>query len=87
MRRLEADANFRVISQCHPHIGKKLKDAWATCLFSPFINELFRDSRGGTRQGFAKEVSMALFRLQEEHDRLFPETVREMPDIWALDHK
>ena len=54
VRRLEADANFRVINQCHPHIGKKLKDAWATCLFSPFINELFRDSRGGTRQGFAK---------------------------------
>lgn len=87
LRRLEADANFRVINQCHPHIGKKLKDAWATCLFSPFINELFRDSRGGTRQGFAKEVSMALFRLQEEHDRVFPETVREMPDIWALEHK
>lgn len=84
VRHLEADDNFKIVIQCHPHIAKKLKDAWGSCIFSPFINELFRDSRGGTRQGFSKEVSAALFRLHQEHDRLFPETVRELPDIWAL---
>ena len=87
VRHLVADDNFTIVNQRHPYIAKKLKDAWGTCLFSPFINELFRDSRGGTRQGFTKEVSAALFRLHQEHDRLFPETVRELPDIWSLKRK
>lgn len=84
---LDSSEDFKVVDQRHPHIGKRLKDAWGSCLFSPFINELFRDSRGGTRQGFSHEVSGALFRLQQAHDRLFPETIRETSDIWSLNHK
>ena len=84
---LDGSEDFKVVDQRHPHIGKRLKDAWGSCLFSPFINELFRDSRGGTRQGFSREVSGALFRLQQAHDQHFPETIRDVSDIWSVNQR
>jgi len=60
---------------------------WSTYAFSLFINELFQDTLGGTRQGFPKEISVALFRLMQEHDRLHPDVVFEAQDIWSLNNK
>lgn len=84
---LAENENFRIVNERFPHIGKKLAGLWSTYAFSLFINELFRDTRGGTRQGFPKEISVALFRLMQEHDRLHPEVVFEAPDIWSLNNK
>lgn len=84
---LAENENFRIVDARFPHIGKKLAGLWSSHDFSVFINELFRDTRGGTRQGFPKDVSVALFRLMQDHDRLYPEAAYEVQDIWSLNNK
>lgn len=84
---LAENENFKMVNERFPHIGKKLAGLWSSHDFSPFINELFSDTRGGTRQGFPKEVSVALFRLMQDHDRLYPEVAYEAQDIWSLNNK
>lgn len=84
---LADNENFRIVNERFPHIGKKLAGLWSSHDFSPFINELFRDTRGGTREGFPKDVSVALFRLMQDHDRLYPEVAYEAQDIWSLNNK
>lgn len=84
---LAANENFKIVNERFPHIGKKLVGLWSTYAFSLFINELFQDTRGGTRKGFPKEISVALFRLMQDHDRLYPEVVYQAQDIWSLNNK
>ncbi|HXE40048.1 MAG TPA: hypothetical protein VN639_16395, partial [Azonexus sp.] len=78
---LAENDNFKIVDERFPHIGKKLAGLWSSHDFSVFINELFQDTRGGTRQGFPKEVSVALFRLMQDHDRLYPDVAYEVQDI------
>lgn len=84
---LAGNENFSIVDERFPHIGKKLAVMWGSHVFSGFINGLFHDSRGGTRKGFPKEVSVALFRLMQEHDRLFPELAYRAQDIWSLNNR
>jgi hypothetical protein len=84
---LAANENFKIVNERFPHIGKKLVGLWSSYAFSLFINELFQDTRGGTRQGFPKEISVALFRLMQDHDRLYPDVVYQAQDIWSLNNK
>lgn len=84
---LAENDNFKIVDQRFPHIGKKLAGLWSSHDFSAFINELFQDTRGGTRQGFPKDVSVALFRLMQDHDRLYPDVAYEVQDIWSLNNK
>jgi len=84
---LAANENFKIVNERFPHIGKKLAGLWSSHDFSTFVNELFRDTRGGTRQGFPKDVSVALFRLMQDHDLLYPEVAYEVQDIWSLNNK
>jgi len=86
-KELAENENFIIVNERFPHIGKKLAAMWDSQAFSDFINGLFHDSRGGTRQGFPKEISVALFRLMQEHDRLFPDLAYQAQDIWSLNNR
>lgn len=66
-----------------PHISSKIETFWGRPEFSPYMDNLFRDTRGGTRQGFPKDIAAALWRLHQAHDKEFPELVVEVPDIWT----
>ncbi|MGB4065096.1 MAG: hypothetical protein WBK19_14825 [Azonexus sp.] len=84
---LAGNENFPIVNERFPHIGEKLAVMWGSHVFSGFINGLFHDTRGGARKGFPKEISVALFRLMQEHDRLFPELAYQAQDIWSLNNR
>lgn len=84
---LAGNENFPIVNERFPHIGEKLAVMWGSHVFSGFINGLFHDIRGGARKGFPKEISVALFRLMQEHDRLFPELAYQAQDIWSLNNR
>lgn len=75
-------ADFRLINGAFPHIGKKLAFLWGHPEFHHLIDELQQDRREGERAGFPANVLMALFTLELEHDKAFPDLARPETDIW-----
>ena len=69
---LAKDPDFVLLNERFPHIGERIAGLWGSAELALYINELFLDTRGGTRQGFPVEISQALFRLSFRHDQLFP---------------
>jgi hypothetical protein len=81
---LTQTAQFRIINQRFPHIGRALKRLWGGTEFSKFIVSLFNDTRNGTRQGFPATIAVHLFRLIQAHDKSFPPAKEVISDIWSL---
>ena len=84
---LAKDRDFVLVNERFPHIGERIAALWGSAELGLYINELFLDTRGGTRQGFPAEISRALFRLSFRHDQLFPELPDspEAGDAWEDD--
>lgn len=81
---LDDNEHFRLIDGQFPHIGRRIKAAWGSEAFNPYMDGLFNDNRGGKRHGFPEPVMMALFRLAQMHELAYPQFNRPATDIWTL---
>jgi len=77
---LEGSVDFQLIDQGFPHIGRRFRDSWGSSGFLEVMNELFHDTRGGTRRGFPLDALMALNALLELHRDHFPDL--HPTDMW-----
>jgi hypothetical protein len=79
--RVDNNPDFKVVNDAFPRIGQKLNAFWGRREFTPYMNELLHDNRGGNRKGFPFETLIALHALAEQHHKtyahLFPED-----DVW-----
>lgn len=64
-------------------ILNKIVDLWDTPQMDAYFTELMIDTRGGTRQGFPKEVAADIYRLSLIHERTRPKTQVVPYDPWA----
>jgi hypothetical protein len=78
---IRKNTNFQLINEHFPHIGTKIFYLWSTDALSSYLNELMTDTRDGERQGFPAEIAKAIFRLQQEHDSLFPRAVLKVAGV------
>lgn len=81
---LEENPNFLTINGRFPHIGRRLRASWGSRAFGDYLNDLFNDTRSGTRQGFPPEILMALFKIQCDHDQEYPQFASTTRDIWSV---
>lgn len=84
---LADNPQFKLVNDCHPHIGEKLKALWGTNKCNTYLNDLFDDSRDPPRKGFSPEVASALFKLMSEHEKAYPDAVAASSDIWSMHNK
>ena len=80
---IRKNKDFQLVNKQFPHIGTKIFFLWSTDAFNSYLNDILTDTRDGERQGFPVEVVMALFRLQQEHDGLFPRTAIKATEVRA----
>lgn len=73
---------IQMIAATFPHIGKNLVEKWGSRDFCEYISDLFIDRRGG-RQGFPSEILFALLNLRDDHEKEYPEFVREITNVWV----
>jgi hypothetical protein len=66
---------FRLVDQRFPHIGQRLVASWGQPGFVAYIDGLVNQAADGMRQGFPREIVLALAALKQEHDREFPQQV------------
>jgi uncharacterized protein len=57
------------LEQQFPRILHKIIDLWETPQMESYFTELLIDNRGGTRQGFPKEIASEIHRLSLVHER------------------
>lgn len=79
---LDSNEDFQLVDKSFPHIGHKLKLLWGHKECAELLHNLLTDTRDGTRQGFPKPISSALFKLLALHDNLYPPKNLKT-DIWA----
>jgi hypothetical protein len=75
---ISKNIDFQRINKKFPHIGTKIFYLWTTDGLSPYLNDVLTNRRGGERQGFPADIAMAIFRLQQEHDSLYPTVTRQI---------
>jgi len=54
---------YVLVNTRFPHIGEKLRYLYGYPEYYSYIDKLFTDTRGDTRQGFPKEITNALLKL------------------------
>jgi len=81
-----SNENIKIVNEQYPRVGGQLIEKWGTAAFSPYVNELMHDSRGGKRAGFSDTAAMALFRLMMQHDNEFPQFEMKLKDIWSVNY-
>ena len=64
--------NYQVVAGKFPKIGMRIKLIWGTQEFTDLVHQLLNDTRDNGREGFPKEVVLALLKMQELHDQVFP---------------
>lgn len=76
--------NMLIIHAFSPRIGKALELFWGDRDFPPYINKLLADDfpGGKQRQGFPIDVLGALIKLQDLHDKVYPNLAIDNPDDW-----
>lgn len=80
---LADNEHFKIVNAHFPHIGKRLIGTWGHATFYKYLEDLFADSRGGQRKGFPKEAGLAIFRLSQQHDEVFPKLAARNLDLWS----
>ncbi len=81
---LEQNPNFQAINGRFPHIARRIRTTWGSRGFGEYLNDLFNDTRSGTRQGFPPDILMALFKIQCDHDQEYPQFASIIRDIWSV---
>lgn len=66
---------FKVIFMRLPHIARRMLLLLGSVEFNNYIDQLFFDTRGGTRRGLPSAVASAIFKLYRRHSEEFPETI------------
>lgn len=80
---IEHNADFKLVNESFPHIGKKIRLFWGYPEFVVLMDDLQQNKRGEPRQGFPIDIARALNNLDSEHSFAFPELTRKS-DIWGL---
>lgn len=80
---IEHNADFKLVNESFPHIGKKIRLFWGYPEFVVLMDDLQQNKRGEPRQGFPMDIARALNNLDSEHSLAFPELTRKS-DIWGL---
>lgn len=70
-----------------PRIAQRIDALWGRAGFSDYVHHLMNDSRDGTRQGFPADIALALLKLMHQHDKEFPQFIKQVSDIWSLNNK
>jgi hypothetical protein len=83
---LAANESFQILNSRYARLGTRVAELWGHEGCTDYINELMNDTRGG-RQGFPADVAIALFRLVQDHERDFPQFIKNDTQIWSLTHK
>ena len=68
--------DFVLVNEKFPHIGRKIEVFWGQPECYALFKDLMLDTRDGERQGFPKEVGLALHNLSLLHDEKFPQYVK-----------
>lgn len=79
--------NFKVIVDAYPVIAEKIKLFWGHQEFTDLVNDLLHNTRDNSRIGFPMQVTVALFDLQERHDRNFPHLAQKTVNERTLTHR
>lgn len=66
-----------------PRILHKMVELWDTPQMEGYFTELMIDNRGGSRQGFPREVASDIYRLSQAHERLFLRNGEQDDDPWS----
>jgi hypothetical protein len=69
---IDSSAEFKLINDGFPHVGRRLSLFWGEPEFNPYMEGLLTGGRQGKRQGFPIPVANALLELAERHERQFP---------------
>lgn len=64
-------------------ILNKIVDLWETPEMDAYFTELLIDTRGGTRQGFPKEIVAEIYQLSRVHEHAQKQAPAEQSDPWA----
>jgi len=78
--------DYLLVNAAFPHIGRKIQAQWGHPEFNGLIHQLLRDTRGGKREGFPANVTLALSRLEKLHQREFPELTIPPSTMWDLNN-
>ena len=78
---ITSDENFQVIAERHPHISNKIEMLWGHVELRHYLNSLFMDARGGTRQGFEPHIAKSLFAIMCKLDDHI--NYVQPSDIWS----
>ena len=79
--------NFSVVLGAYPGIAEKLKLFWGHQEFTDLLDDLLNNTRDHQRAGFPAEVSVALWELQELHDKVFPKFAEKKGIGWTLNYR
>ncbi len=66
-----------------PRILSKIVDLWETSQMETCFTELMIDTRGGSRQGFPKEILAELYRLSRIYDHSHQQNTVPQSDPWV----
>lgn len=56
-------SDMMAVIAVYPHIAKQVVEHWGTVKLKEYFDMLLRDTRNGTRKGFAEGVAESLFGL------------------------
>jgi len=80
---IKANADFKLINDAFPHIGKKLQLYWGQPEFNTYVEGLQSDTSGTSRAGFPGAILMAILSLARAHDVAYPHLIHQPADIWG----
>lgn len=66
-----------------PRILHKIVELWDTPQMEPYFTELMIDNRGGSRQGFPREVASEIYRLSQVYEQHLSQPQPSEHDPWA----
>ncbi|MEO8542680.1 MAG: hypothetical protein ABI434_03815 [Burkholderiaceae bacterium] len=78
--------DYQVVNTSFPHIGRKIAEQWGQPEFNRLIHQLLRDTRGGGREGFPAQVTLALVGLESQHQRDYPQLTIPPSSMWDLNN-
>jgi hypothetical protein len=83
----ELQDTYQIVADAYPDIGKKIKLFWGNQEFTDLMYDLLNNTRGHLRDGFPFDVVTAFLKLQELHNRVFPQFAERSLTAKVLIHR